>query len=80
MTTGASLRGSAYGMICDRCGNSLIAAECSEYFDEEQIILNLWSCIRCGNPFESEAFIPVDPKSKIDSKVLEKFFPSLLVA
>jgi ribosomal protein L37AE/L43A len=80
MTTVASLRGSAHGMTCDKCGDSLIAPEWSEYFSEERLVLNLWSCMSCGNRFETEAFVPVDAKSKIDSKVLEEFFPSLLVA
>ena len=80
MTTVASLRGSAHEMICDKCGASLIAPEWSEYFSEEKLVLNLWSCMSCGNRFETEAFAPVDAESEIDPKVLEEFFPSLLVA
>ncbi len=80
MATIASLRGSAHGMTCDKCGGSLIAPEWAEYFSEEQLVLNLWSCMSCGNRFETEAFVPVDSKSKIDSDVLERFLPTLLVA
>ncbi len=80
MTTVASLQGSAHQMTCDKCGHSLIAPEWSEYFSEEQLVLNLWSCANCGNRFETEAFVPADAKPKFDSKVLEEFFPSLLVA
>ena len=80
MTTVASLRGSAHQMTCDKCGNSLIAPEWSEYFNEAQLVLNLWSCEKCGNRFETEAFVPEDAESRMDSKVLEEFFPSLLVA
>ena len=76
----ASLRDSAHEVICDKCGNSLIAPEWSEYFSEAHLILNLWSCENCGNRFETEAFAPIDAKSKIDSEVLKEFFPSLLVA
>ncbi len=80
MTTVASLRGSAHEVICDKCGNSLIAPDWSEYFSEAHLILNLWSCENCGNRFETEVFAPDDAESKNDSKVLEEFFPSLLVA
>ena len=80
MTTVASLRGSAHGVTCDKCGNSLVAPEWSEYFSEEQLVLNLWTCMTCGNRFETEAFVGADPKSKIDGKVLDTFLPSLLVA
>jgi ribosomal protein L37AE/L43A len=80
MATVASLRGSAHEVICDKCSNSLIAPEWSEYFSEAHLVLNLWSCANCGNRFETEAFAPVDAESKIDSEVLEEFFPSLLVA
>jgi len=80
MTTVASLRGSAYGMTCNRCGDSLIAPEWAEYLSEERLVLNLWCCMNCGNRFETEAFAPVDAKSEIDSNVLKAFFPSLLVA
>ena len=80
MTTVASLRGSAHEMTCGKCGNSLIAPEWSEYFSEEHVVLNLWSCMNCGNRFETEAFVPVDAKSENENKVLEEFFPSLLVA
>lgn len=76
----ASLRGSAHGMSCGRCGESLIAPDWTEFFCEEGLILNLWSCTSCGNRFETEAFIPVDSNSKIDQGVLEEFLPSLLVA
>jgi NAD-dependent SIR2 family protein deacetylase len=80
MTTVASLRGSAHEVKCEKCGHSLIAPEWSEYFSEAQLVLNLWTCSNCGNRFETEAFVPVDAESENDSKVLEEFFPSLLVA
>jgi len=80
MTTVGSLRGSAHGMTCNKCGDSLIAPEWSEYFGEERLVLNLWSCMTCGNRFETEAFTPVDATSTLDCKVLQQFLPSLLVA
>jgi ribosomal protein L37AE/L43A len=80
MTTVASLRGSAHEIFCDKCGNSLIAPEWSEYFSEERLVLNLWSCMNCGNRFETESVVPVNAESKNENKVLEEFFPSLLVA
>jgi RNase P subunit RPR2 len=80
MTTVASMRGSAHETICDKCGEALIAPEWAEYFSEEGVVLNLWSCTRCGNRFETEALAPPDADSKLDRQVLEEFFPSLLVA
>jgi ribosomal protein L37AE/L43A len=80
MATVASLRGSAHQVICDKCGDALIAPEWAEYFSEQRLILNLWSCARCGNRFETEAFVPADAEPETASKVLEEFWPSLLVA
>jgi ribosomal protein L37AE/L43A len=79
MATVASIRNSEYEMTCDKCGETLIAPEWSEYVSE-RLLLNLWSCTKCGCRFETEAFVPVDPDSKVESKVLEEYFPSLLVA
>ncbi len=80
MTKVASLRGSAYAPVCDKCGETPIAPEWSEYFADEQVVLNLWSCARCGNRFETEAFEPVDPASTISPRVVAEFLPALLVA
>jgi ribosomal protein L37AE/L43A len=80
MTTVASLRGSAHAPMCDKCGESLIAPEWSEYFSEEQVVINLWTCTRCGHRFETKAFEPVDTTSKIDPRTLDEFLPALLVA
>ena len=74
MTTVASLRGSAHEVKCDKCGNSLIAPEWSEYFSEANLVLNLWSCANCGSRFETEAFVLVDAKSKIGSKALRSSY------
>lgn len=56
--------------ICDKCGNTLITAEWSEYVSDG-LILNFWSCAKCGYGFETEAFMPVDSESKIDGTVME---------
>jgi hypothetical protein len=40
------------GAICGKCGEQLIAPEWSE-FVSERLILNLWSCSRCGDRFET---------------------------
>lgn len=80
MTTVASLRGLTHMPVCERCGETPVAPEWSEYFSEEQVVINLWSCAACGNRFETEGFEPIEPISKIDSRILEEFFPALLVA
>ena len=80
MTTVDSLHGSAHPVNCDKCGESLIAPEWTEYFSEEELVLNLWSCMACGNRFETEAFVGANPKSKIEGELLAAYLPSLLVA
>lgn len=79
MATIASTRRSDCGMTCAQCGDALIAPEWSEYVSERHV-LNLWSCTKCGCQFETSAYVPADSESKIYNKVLEEFFPSLLVA
>jgi hypothetical protein len=79
MTTVASFRNSAFETTCAKCGEALIAPEWSE-FVSGGLVLNLWTCTSCGCRFETEACIPADAEQKIDSKVSEAFFPSLLVA
>jgi ribosomal protein L37AE/L43A len=79
MKTIASIRDSECETTCAKCGYALIAPECSEYVIDG-LVLNLWTCTKCGYRFETETYIPADAESKIDRKVLEEFFPSLLVA
>jgi ribosomal protein L37AE/L43A len=79
MKTIASIRNSECETTCAKCGYALIAPEWSEYVIDG-LVLNLWTCTKCGHQFETEAYMPADPESKIDRKVLEEFFPSLLVA
>ena len=79
MTAVASTHNSDCGTTCIQCGDALIAPERSEYVSE-QLVLNLWSCSKCGSRFETEAAMPVDDKSTIDPMTMEAFFPSLLVA
>jgi RNase P subunit RPR2 len=80
MATVASLRGSARPVICRQCGEALIAPEWVEYFSEEQLILNLWTCARCGHRFETEAFLPADAGADSAIKVPEAVPPPLQVA
>ena len=50
MMTVTSLRLSADEMTCNKCGHGLIAPEWSYDFSEEGLVINLWSCMNCGNP------------------------------
>jgi len=79
MTTMASTHNSVRGTTCIQCGDALIAPEQLEYVSG-QLVLNLWSCTKCGCRFETEAYVPADAKSAMDTMTLEAFFPSLLVA
>ena len=76
----ASIRTSKFGVTCAKCGDALIAPEWVEYFSEERLVLNLWSCTNCGFQFETDANVPVNAELKIDSKVMDEFFSSGLVA
>jgi len=64
---------SNFGMVCAQCGDLLIAPDWAEY-EDEQHVLNLWSCPKCGCHFETMAAIPPIADS------IQMFFPSLLVA
>jgi ribosomal protein L37AE/L43A len=79
MATVASLREST-GLMCEKCGEPLVAPDWAEYFSEENVILNLWSCTNCGYRFETEAVVPADSPPQDDGKAVEEFFSSLLVA
>jgi len=74
MMTAQSNRRSTFGVNCVQCGDLLIAPDWSEYRDEQHV-LNLWFCAKCGCQFETEALIPSIPEA-----VIRAFFPSLLVA
>jgi putative toxin-antitoxin system antitoxin component (TIGR02293 family) len=39
--------------VCPKCGNELIAPEWSEFFEGD--VLHVWSCVNCGNRFETTA-------------------------
>lgn len=78
MTTIAPIRNSECEATCDKCGNTLTIPEWSEYVSDG-LVLNFWSCWKCGYQFETEAHMPADAESKNDRIALEEF-PSLLVA
>jgi ribosomal protein L37AE/L43A len=67
--------------ICRKCGNTLASPEWAEFFNEEQLILNFWSCSNCGFKFETEEKIRSEatPQIETDDEVNlfpETFFPS----
>jgi ribosomal protein L37AE/L43A len=66
-------------MTCAQCGEALIAPDWSE-FVSERLVLNLWSCTKCGDRFQTEAYMPADAESKMTDKDWEQMFPALLVA
>ena len=82
MTTEVSVDNSKIEAICRECGNTLPAPELAEFFNEEQLILNFWSCSNCGFQFETEEKICSEATSQIDesndkaSLFPETFFPS----
>ena len=57
MLTPASNRNSEFETSCNKCGEALIAPKWSEYVSDG-LVLNFWSCTKCGFQFETEAFVP----------------------
>jgi len=68
-----------YGATCPKCKEALVSPDWSE-FVSEGLVLNLWSCTRCGDRFETEAGMPADAAPKMSEKDWEQMFPPLLVA
>jgi ribosomal protein L37AE/L43A len=66
-------------MTCAQGGEALIAPDWSE-FVSERLVLNLWSCTKCGDRLQTEAYMPGDAKPKMSDKDWEQMFPALLVA
>src|SRR5512141_2834966 len=64
---------------CLKCGEALIAPDWSE-FVSERLVLNLWTCTKCGDRFETKAYVPADAEPKMSQKDWEEMFPPLLVA
>jgi transcriptional regulator NrdR family protein len=67
--------------ICRECGNALACPEWTEFFNEEQLILNFWSCSNCGFQFETEEEVRSEATLRIEKDdeanlFPETFFPS----
>lgn len=69
----------AMATTCVKCGEALIAPDWSE-FVSERLVLNLWTCTKCGDRFETKAYMPADAEPKMSQKDWEDMFPPLLVA
>lgn len=67
---------STYGTRCV-CGRELIAPERSEFVSECEV-RHRWFCSGCGRAFETSVRLDAMPLSK--AELIERFFPSLLVA
>ena len=65
-------------MKCVKCGEALIAPDWSESVSEE-LVVNLWTCTKCGHRFETKACMPA-AEPKMSEKDWEQMFPPLLVA
>jgi len=71
MTAVTFLGRSAAEMTCNKCGNSRIAPEWSFDFIEEGSVIYFWSCVDCGDQFETEE-AAVDARPKMDKKPFDK--------
>jgi C4-type Zn-finger protein len=81
MPIAASVHNSKFEAICSKCGNALAAPELVEYFNEEELILNFWSCSSCGFQFETEEEVRSQATVQIENEdqadlFPETFFPS----
>ena len=66
-------------MTCAECGEMLVAPDWSE-FVSEYLVVNLWSCTKCGDRFETKAFMPAGAAPRMSKRDWEEMFPPLLVA
>lgn len=64
---------------CAKCGEALIAPDWSE-FVSERLVINLWTCTKCGDRFETEAYMPANTGAKMSEEDWAQMFPPLLVA
>ena len=66
------------GATCPRCKEALVSPDWSEFVNEG-LVLNLWSCTKCGDRFETEVVMPANAApGEIDWE--QMLFPPLLVA
>ena len=64
---------------CAKCGEMLIAPDWSEFVNE-RLVVNLWTCTKCSDRFETRACMPADAAPKTSDIKWEEMFPPLLVA
>ena len=73
MTIAAPISSCKFETICGACGRAVMAPEFVEYFSEEQLVLNFWSCTNCGFRFETEEKSTADVEPQIASEA--ELFP-----
>ena len=81
MAIAASEHNSKIEAICRKCANTLAAPELAEFFNEDQLILNFWSCSNYGFQFETEEKVRSEATPQIErddqsNLFTETFFPS----
>ena len=79
MTELNSTIGTTCGTPCPKCNEVLVSPDWSE-FVSERLVVNLWSCTKCGDRFKTEAVMPADAAPKMSETDWEQMFPPLLVA
>lgn len=78
MTNRTALRHDPTETRCAKCGEVLSSPEHSFDFAEEGLLIELWSCARCGNSFETETHAAAAPSARSCSDASME--PVLLVA
>jgi hypothetical protein len=74
----SSMSSTDHGTNCVKCGEMLFTPDWSE-FVSERLVVNLWSCDRCGDRFETLACRSEDAELNMSEKDWERMFPPLLM-
>ena len=75
----SSMSSTDHGTNCVKCGETLFTPDWSA-FVSDWLVVNLWSCDRCGDRFETLACMSEDAELSMSEKDWERTFPPLLVA
>jgi C4-type Zn-finger protein len=80
MTIPTSVHNSKVEAICIKCGNTLVSVELAEYFYEEELVFNFWSCSHCGFQFETEEKVRSEATLQIENQDQADLFPETFFA
>ena len=65
------MSGTDHGTTCAKCGETLFIPDSSEFVCE-RLVINRWSCSRCGDRFDTSACMFADAEFEISEKDWEQ--------